>query len=74
MSKRVKRHGDWWQQGRPYSCGQCGKLCYQGLMHKCAKALPMESVPVHHAGRINAATEHFAQRLNDGFNFHSSGD
>ncbi len=64
----------WWIKGRPYSCGQCGKVCFQGVMHKCSKVLPMESVPVHHPGRIAAATENFTQRLEDGFTFHSNGD
>ena len=64
----------WFIQGRPYNCNQCGKLCFQGLMHKCAKALPVGRIRVGGMSQLDAPSAQFNRRLKDGFQYRSNGD
>ena len=58
------KKSDWWIQGKPYGCNQCGKVCYQGVLHKCRMALPVARV---HKTPMDAASRAFDERLAKGF-------
>ena len=61
---------DWWTRGKPYNCNQCGRICYQGVMHKCSKALKVDRV--HHMP-IDRASKAFRERLVEGFTMSNGG-
>jgi len=55
-----------WVRGQPYNCIQCGHLCYQGVLHKCKRALPITASSASKV-RLDAASKRFNERMSDGF-------